>query len=38
MTLDSRNTYDNLQYNMVGWWDDGIIVPPSDGPIIILID
>ena len=28
---------DNLQY-MLGCWVDGTIVPPSDGPIIILID
>ena len=29
---------DNLQYNMVGRQDDGMIVPPSDGPMFILID
>ena len=29
---------DNLQYNTVGRWVDGTIVPPSDGPMFILID
>ena len=29
---------DNLQYNTVGWLDDVMIVPPSDGPMFILID
>ena len=29
---------ENLQYNMVGRWVDGMIVPPSDGPMFILID
>ena len=24
---------DNLQYNTVGRWVDGMIVPPSDGPM-----
>ena len=24
---------DNLQYNTMGWWGDGMIVPLSDGPI-----
>ena len=27
----------NLQFNMVGRWDDDMIVPPSDGPMIIWI-
>ena len=27
-----------IQYNMVGWWDDDVIVPPSDGLMLILID
>ena len=29
---------DNLQYNTVGRWVDGTIVPPSDGTMFILID
>ena len=29
---------DNLQYNTVGQWVHGTIVPPSDGPMFILID
>ena len=30
---------DNLQYNTVGQWDDGMIVPPLlDGPMFTLID
>ena len=29
---------DNLQYNMVGQWDDGIVPPPPDAPMFILID
>ena len=29
---------DNLQYNTVGRWVDGMIVPPSDGAMFILID
>ena len=30
---------DNLQYNTVGQWDDGMIVPPIlDGPMFTLID
>ena len=29
---------DNLQYNTVGQLDDAMIVPPSDGPMLILID
>ena len=29
---------DNLLYNTIGRWDDRTIVPPFDGPIIILID
>ena len=29
---------DNLQYNTVGQWVHGMIVPPSDGPMFILID
>ena len=29
---------DNLQYNTVGQRDDSMIVPPSDGPMFILID
>ena len=29
---------DNPQYNTVGQWVDGTIVPPSDGPMFILID
>ena len=29
---------DNLQNDTVGWWDSGIIVLPSDGPMFILID
>ena len=28
----------NLQFNTVGRWDDDMIVPPSDGPMIIWID
>ena len=28
----------NLQFNTVGRWDDDMIVPPSDGPMFILID
>ena len=28
---------DNLQYNTVGRWYDGMIVPPPDGPMFILI-
>ena len=28
----------NLQYNKVGQWDDDMIVPPSDSPMLILID
>ena len=28
----------NLQFNMVERWDDDMIVPPSDGPMFILID
>ena len=28
----------NLQFNMVGQWDDDMIVPLSDGPRIIWID
>ena len=27
-----------FQYSMVGRWIDGTIVPPSDGPMFILID
>ena len=30
--------FDNLQYNTVGRWVDGTIVPPSDGPMFILVD
>ena len=30
--------FDNLQYNTVGRWVEGTIVPPSDGPMLILID
>ena len=30
--------FDNLQYNTVGRWVDGMIIPPSDGPMFILID
>ena len=26
---------DNLQYNMVGRWDDGMIDPSSDSPMTI---
>ena len=29
---------DNLQYSMMGRWDDNMIVPQSDGPSFILID
>ena len=29
---------ENLQYNTLGQWVDGAIVPPSDGPMFILID
>ena len=29
---------DNLQYDMLGRWVDGTIVPPSNGAIIILIN
>ena len=29
---------DNLQYNTVERWDDGVIVTSSDGPMFILID
>ena len=29
---------DNVQYNKVGRWDDGMIILPSDGPTFILID
>ena len=29
---------DILQYNTVGRWNDGMIVSPSDGPNITLID
>ena len=29
---------DSLQYNMVGRWNDNMIVPPSDGPMLIVID
>ena len=29
---------DNLQYNTVGRWVDGTIVPPSDGPMFTLMD
>ena len=29
---------DNLQYNMVGRWVDGMTVLLSDGPMFILID
>ena len=29
---------DNLQYKMLGQWNDGMIVPLSDGPMIIFID
>ena len=32
----SNQKSDNLQYNTIRRWDDGI--PPSDGPIIILIE
>ena len=28
----------NLQFNTAGRWDDNMIVPPSDGPMIIWID
>ena len=28
----------NLQFNTVGRWDNDMIVPPSDGPMFILID
>ena len=28
----------NLQFNTVGRWDNDMIVPPSDGPMIIWID
>ena len=28
----------NLQFNTVGRRDDDMIVPPSDGPMFILID
>ena len=34
----SNQKSDNLQYNTIRRWDDGMIIPPSDGPIIILID
>ena len=37
-TVCSYLKSDNLQCNTVGRWDDGMIVPPTDGPIIILID
>ena len=30
--------YNNLQYNTVGRWSDGMIIPLSDGPMFILID
>ena len=29
---------DNLQYDTVEQWDNGMIVRPSDGPMFILID
>ena len=29
---------DNLQYNTVGRCVDRMVVPPSDGPMFILID
>ena len=29
---------DNLQYNMVGQWVDGMIVPPSDGPKTVILE
>ena len=29
---------DNLQYNMVGRWDDSMIVRQSDAPMFVLID
>ena len=28
----------NLRYITVGWLDDDMIVPPSDGPMFILIN
>ena len=34
----SRLKISHLQFNTVGRWDDGMIVPPSDGPMIIWID
>ena len=37
--LDSKTLKtNNLQYNTVGRWVDGTIVPSSDGPMFILID
>ena len=30
--------FDNLQYDTMARWVDGMIVPPSDGPMFILID
>ena len=29
---------DSLQYNMVGQWNNSMIFPPSDGPMLIFID
>ena len=36
--LRGQQKSDNLQHNTVGHWDDGMIVPPSDGLMFILID
>ena len=36
--LGSNQKSDNLQFNMLDCWVDWTSIPPSDGPIIILID
>ena len=30
--------FDNLKYNTVVRWDNGMILPPYDGPMFILMD
>ena len=37
ITVGLPNWSENLQFYTVGQRDDGMIVSPSDGPIIILI-
>ena len=34
----SRQKSDNLEYNTMERWIDGLIIPPLDGPMFILIE